>query len=115
MRGLHVVALMDPLCPARISHVIIPAHGIGLLSGRRGPTEQGEWLDTERLFQMQEEAEKEQSFDRNAMNCSSSGLLNSSPPPRSCMTSWRGHYVGHMDFLKWQAVLDRILKELELA
>lgn len=44
MRGLHVVALMDPLCPARISHVIIPAHGIGLLSGRRSPADQGEWL-----------------------------------------------------------------------
>ena len=25
------------------------------------------------------------------------------------------HYVGHMDFLKWRTVLDRILAELELA
>ena len=88
-RGLHVIALMDPLCPRRISHVVIPAHGIGLLSGRRGPTDQGEWLDAERLFQTEAGAEKEQGFDRNAYELLLQRATNSSPPPRSCMTSWR--------------------------
>lgn len=115
MRGLHVVALMDPLCPARISHVIIPAHGIGLLSGRRSPTDQGEWLDTERLFQMQEEAEKEQSFDRNAYELLIQRAIEQLSAAKKLHDELESHYVGHMDFLKWQAVLDRILKELELA
>lgn len=115
MRGLHVVALMDPLCPARISHVIIPAHGIGLLSGRRGPTEQGEWLDTERLFQMQEEAEKEQSFDRNAYELLIQRATEQLSAAKKLHDELESHYVGHMDFLKWQTMLDRILRELELA
>lgn len=115
MRGLHVVALMDPLCPARISHVIIPAHGIGLLSGRRSPADQGEWLDTERLFQMQEEAEKEQSFDRNAYELLIQRAIEQLSAAKKLHDELESHYVGHMDFLKWQAVLDRILKELELA
>ena len=115
MRGLHVVALMDPLCPARISHVIIPAHGIGLLSGRRSPTDQGEWLDTERLFQMQDEAEKEQSFDRNAYELLIQRAIEQLSAAKKLHDELESHYVGHMDFLKWQTVLDRILKELELA
>ena len=110
-----VVALMDPLCPARISHVIIPAHGIGLLSGRRSPADQGEWLDTERLFQMQEEAEKEQSFDRNAYELLIQRAIEQLSAAKKLHDELESHYVGHMDFLKWQAVLERILKELELA
>lgn len=114
-RGLHAVALMDPLCPKRISHVILPAHGIGLLSGRRGPTEQGEWLDTERLFQMQEEAEKEQSFDRNAYELLIQRAIEQLSAAKKLHDELESHYVGHMDFLKWQTMLDRILRELELA
>ena len=103
MRGLHVVALMDPLCPARISQRSIPPHGIGLLSGRRSPADQGE------------EAEKEQSFDRNAYELLIQRAIEQLSAAKKLHDELESHYVGHMDFLKWQAVLDRILKELELA
>ena len=114
-RGLHVIALMDPLCPRRISHVVIPAHGIGLLSGRRGPTDQGEWLDAERLFQTEAGAEKEQSFDRNAYELLIQRATEQLSAAKKLHDELESHYVGHMDFLKWQTMLDHILRELELA
>lgn len=114
-RGLHVIALMDPLCPRRISHVVIPAHGIGLLSGRRGPTDQGEWLEAERLFQTEAGAEKEQGFDRNAYELLLQRATEQLSAAKKLHDELESHYVGHMDFLKWQTVLDRILAELELA
>lgn len=114
-RGLHVIALMDPLCPGRISHVVIPAHGVGLLSGRRGPSGPGEWLDAEGLFDMEAGAEKEQSFDRNAYELLIQRATEQLSAAKKLHDELESHYVGHMDFLKWRTVLDRILAELELA
>lgn len=113
-RGLHVVALMNPLCPKRISHVVIPAHGVGLLSGRRGPAAQGEWLDADRLFQLEESTEKEQNFDRNAFELLIQRATEQLSTAKKLHDELESHYIGHMDFLKWQEVLDRILRELEL-
>ena len=114
-RGLHAVALMDPLCPKRISHVILPAHGVGLLSGRRGPADRGEWLDADGLFELEEGAEKEQSFDRNAYELLIHRATEQLSAAKKLHDELESHYVGHMDFLKWQTMLDRILRELELA
>ena len=114
-RGLHAVALMDPLCPKRISHVILPAHGVGLLSGRRGPADRGEWLDADGLFELEEGAEKEQSFDRNAYELLIQRAIEQLSAAKKLHDELESHYVGHMDFLKWQTMLDRILRELELA
>lgn len=64
---------------------------------------------------MQEEAEKEQSFDRNAYELLIQRAIEQLSAAKKLHDELESHYVGHMDFLKWQAVLERILKELELA
>ena len=62
-----------------------------------------------------EEAEKEQSFDRNAYELLIQRATEQLSAAKKLHDELESHYVGHMDFLRWQTMLDRILRELELA
>ena len=113
-RGLHAVALLDPLCPRQVSHVLIPAHGVAFLTGRRNNADRDGWEDTKGLFWMEETSEKEQGFDRNAHELLIQRAIEQLSAAKTLHDELESHYVGHMDFLKWQTALDRVLEELAL-
>ncbi len=113
-RGLHVVELLNPLSPAAIDHVIIPTHGIAFCTGRRAPNDVGEWIEAERAFDLSETSAKEESFDRNAYELLLQRASEQLCRAKELHDELERFYVGNMDFLKWQSLLDRILDELEL-
>lgn len=113
-RGLHVIELLNPLSPAVIDHVVIPAHGIAFCTGRRAASDAGERVDSARVFDLPDANAKEQSFDRNAYELLIQRATEQLTAAKGLHDELERFYVGNMDFLKWQAVLERILGELEL-
>ncbi len=111
-RGLDVVELLDPLCPEHIAHVLIPAHGIAFCTGRRTAAARGDWLEAEAVFDRDGANEKERSFDRNAYELLVERALEQLARAKGLHDELETYYVRHMDFEKWQAVLDRVIAAL---
>lgn len=113
-RGLHVIELLDPLQPGEIAHVIIPAHGLAFCTGRRAGDAPGEWLEADALFELKNDPEREQSFDRNACELLWQRATEQLTAAKALHDELEHFYVQNMDFDKWQAVLDRLIRrELE--
>ena len=112
LRGLHAIELLDPLIPERISHVVIPAHGVAFCTGRRTETSSGEWADAEEAFDLSGESDREQGFDHNAFELLCQRALEQLSCAKNLHDELETFYVGHMDFAKWQTVLDRVIREL---
>lgn len=113
-RGLHAVALLDPLCPEKVRHVAVPEHGVLLCTGGREQGEESEGLEAEGLFRMAAPSEAEQRFDRNACELLLQRATEQLAAAKRMHDELESHYAGHMDFLAWQKYLDKILNELEL-
>ena len=115
-RGLHVIQLLDPLIPERISHVIIPAHGLAFCTGMRTEQSDGEWLDAEALFDNAAETDREQNFDRNACELLWQRAQEQLTAAKNLHDELEHFYVQNMDFDHWQNVLNTLLeRELDKA
>lgn len=114
-RGLHAVELLNPLSPAIIDHVIIPAHGIAFGTGRRASNDTGEWINAEQVFDLTDASAKEEGFDRNAYELLLQRASEQLRAAKELHDELERFYVGSMDFLKWQDVLNHVLGELELS
>ena len=111
-RGLDVVQLLDPLSPKHVAHVLIPQHGIALCTGRRTVHSEGEWLDKEAVFDECAGSEKEQSFDGNAFELLCERAFEQLRAAKSLHDELERFYVKHMDFARWQEVLDKVTASL---
>lgn len=112
LRGLHVLELLDPLIPERVSHVVIPSHGVAFCTDERSETSAGEWTAAEEVFDVSEGNSREQGFDRNAFELLCQRAVEQLAGAKALHDDLEKHYAGHMDFAKWQTVLDRVLAEL---
>lgn len=110
-RGLDVVELLNPLTPASLAHVLIPAHGIAFCTGRRAG-QGGEWLDAQSVFDLNQTREKENSFDRNAYELLLERAIEQLAAAKALHDELETYYVRHMDFAKWQTVLDTVVAAL---
>lgn len=115
MRGLHAVELLDPLSPGEIAHVVVPAQGLAFMTARAGGTGDGERIAPSVVFEVAAAGEKEESFDRNAYELLIQRATEQLAAAKALHDELESFYVGNMDFLKWQEMLDRVLNELELA
>lgn len=106
LRGLDVVELLDPLLPDRIAHVLIPAHGVAFATGARGA--KGDWLEAESVFDLAAD-DPEQSFDRNAYELLCQRAAEQVAAAKSLHDELEAHYIRHMDFARWQTVLEKVL------
>lgn len=113
-RGLHAVVLLDPLSPAEVGGVLIPAHGAAFVAQQRPSEAQGDWVDAERVFTLAPASDREYRFDRNAYELLIQRATEQLAAAKVLHDELERFYVGNMDFLKWQGVLDRVLGELEL-
>lgn len=113
-RGLHAVLLPDPLCPTQLSGVAIPAHGLLFAADERTPASQGEWVESERVFTLHENNDKEYRFDRNVFELMIQRAVEQLAVAKALHDELEHFYVGSMDFLGWQGVLDHVLDQLEL-
>ena len=111
-RGLDVVQLLDPLLPDRIAHVLIPAHGMALCTGRRTAGADGEWLDAGAVFDMTGANAQEQSFDVNAYELLCQRASEQLVQAKSLHDELERFYVRNMDFEKWNTVLQRVTASL---
>lgn len=112
LRGLHVIELLDPLIPEHVSHVVIPAHGVAFCTGRRTEKSPGEWSPAEEAFDLTGENDREQGFDQNAFELLCQRALEQLSCAKSLHDELEAFYVGHMDFEKWQTVLDGVIAQL---
>lgn len=108
-RGLDVVELLDALNPGCVSHVLIPAHGVAFLSGQRTAHSAGEWLDAQEVFDLSHVNEKEDGFDRNAFELLTQRAVEQLTAAKALHDDLEAIYVKHMDFLRWQDVLDQLV------
>lgn len=111
-RGLDVVELLDPLNPAHIAHVLLPAHGIAFSAAPRPARATGEWLDADALFDVSAVREKENGFDRNAFELLIQRATEQLTAAKSLHDELEAFYEKHMDFRRWQDVLDRLVATL---
>ena len=109
-RGLDVIELADPLLPNRTAHVLVPAHGVAFCTGRRTAESGGEWIDCQQVFDRQAQDNPEQSFDRNAYELLCQRAVEQLMQAKALHDDLESYYVKHMDFLKWQQVLEKLLK-----
>ncbi len=94
-RGLHAVQLLDPLIPQRISHVLIPAHGLAFSAMEKRETE-----------------DREQSFDKNACELLWQRAVEQLTAAKALHDDLERFYVQNMDFERWQTVLDKLIARL---
>lgn len=111
-RGLDVIELLDPLNPDYIAHLMIPAHGVAFTTGQRTPHAAGEWLDAEAVFDTGAIHEKENAFDRNAFELLIQRAVEQLTAAKALHDDLEAYYVKHMDFLRWQDVLNKIVSTL---
>ena len=111
-RGLDVVELLDPLSPGEIAHLYLPGHDIAVMTGQRPREEEG-WVEADSLFTLADD--REQGFDRNAFELLIQRATEQLSAAKALHDQLEGYYSGHMDFLKWQKVLDRVLEEIDQA
>lgn len=109
-RGLDVVELLDPLSPGEIAHLYLPGHDIAVMSGPRPKDEEG-WVEADRLFALADD--REQGFDRNAFELLIQRATEQLSAAKALHDQLEGYYSGHMDFLKWQKTLDRVLAAID--
>lgn len=110
-RGLNVVVLLDPLCPGDVVHVSLPEHGLVYSSGQRAQAQEGEWVEASRVFDLETVHKREQGFDRNACELLTQRGVEQLTAAKALHDELEGYYAGNMDFLKWRAMLDRVLEE----
>ena len=110
-RGLDVTELLDPLNPGTIAHVMIPAHGIAFTTGQRTAHSSGEWIDAERVFDVSV-IDQENTFDRNAFELLIQRAAEQLTAAKALHDELEAFYVKHMDFQRWQGVLDKIVNTL---
>ena len=111
-RGLDTVMLLDPLNPKHIAHVLIPAHGIALCTGRKETASAGEWLEAAAVFELHGGGEKERGFDLNAYELLCQRAVEQLRAAKSLHDDLERFYIKHMDFARWQRVLDKVMASL---
>lgn len=109
-RGLDCVELLDPLEPSQISGLLIPEHGFLFAQADK----ERDALPAERLFDLAPVREAEQSFDRNALELMTQRATEQLTADKTLHDELERPYSASMDFLRWQALLDRVLGELGL-
>ena len=107
-RGLDVVELCDPLSPAEIAHVLIPAHGVAFCTAQRRP-EDGEWLEADAVFTPASGGEREQSFDRNACELLCQRAVEQLMGAKTLHDELEAFYIKNMDFAAWEEKLNQVL------
>lgn len=107
-RGLDAVVLCDPLAPAEIAHVLIPAHGVAFCTAQRMP-EEGEWLEAGTVFRLVSGGEREQSFDRNAYELLCQRAIEQLMCAKTLHDELEAFYVKNMDFAAWEEKLNQVL------
>ena len=112
-RGLDVIELADPLLPDRTAHVLIPAHGVAFCTGRRTGEAKGEWIDSQQVFDRVVQEQQEQSFDRNAYELLCQRAVEQLMQAKALHDDLESYYVKHMDFLRWQQVLEKLLNHIQ--
>ena len=110
-RGLDVVELCDPLSPAELAHVLIPAHGVAFCTAGRAP-EDGEFLESDALFSSASISEHEKSFDRNAYELLCQRAVEQLTGAKALHDELERFYVKNMDFAAWEKKLQLVLDTL---
>lgn len=112
-RGLEVVHLLHPLLPEELEGVLLP--GEGMLFRACAPGAKADAVAWQQLMDVKKSSEQEQSYDSNAYELMLQRALEQLTTAKALHDELEKHYAGHMDFLDWQAKLDRILEELRRA
>ena len=113
LRGLDVLELRDPLNPNALRHLYLPAHR--LLFTSEAVPDAKETIPADALFQPQAKSEHELVFDRNVYELLMVRATEQLKAAKGLHDELEAHYAPHMDFLRWQQMLDAILTELALA
>ena len=108
-RGLDRIELLDPLEPEHVRQLYLPGHD--LLFGC-APENTPDALPPERLFALK--PREEERFDQNAYELLCQRAVEQLSAAKALHDRLEAPYIRCMDFLKWQAKLDRILEELSL-
>ena len=109
-RGLDVIELLNPLNPEENYHLYLPDHDLAVCSGQRPAEDITDWRNAEALFTLTDD--KQLSFDRNAYELLLQRAVEQLSAAKQLHDQLEAYYCGHMDFLKWQTVLDRVLGEM---
>ena len=107
-RGLDVVALLDPLTPENVAHVLIPAHGVAFCTAAR-MSEEGEWLTADAVFRVQSGGEREMSFDRNASELLCQRAVEQLTAAHALHDDLEKFYIRNMDFEGWEKKLEQVM------
>ncbi len=107
-RGLHVVALLNPLDPSQWSHLAIPAHGL-LFTTQEKP--ESPTVEASRFMELKEITDKEQSFDKNAYELFIQRAVEQLKAAKDLHDELEAYYVSNMDFLEWEGVLRKVTEE----
>ena len=107
-RGLDVIELLDPLCPDRIAHVMIPAHGVAFCTARQGEERKGEYVEASALFTGLSGNDAQQRFDVNAYELLCQRATEQIAAAKALHDQLEAFYVKNMDFKGWQTVVDRV-------
>ncbi|MEG2253371.1 MAG: ATPase [Clostridia bacterium] len=113
-RGLQAVELLNPLSPAEIDHLLLPAHGLAFTTCARAQAEGGEVLKMERVFDCAPSDEKALGFDRNAYELLVQRALEQLHAAKALHDELETFYVGNMDFLRWETMLQGVLVQAEI-
>lgn len=108
-RGLDRIELLDPLEPKHVRQLYLPGHD--LLFGC-APENTPDALPPEQLFALK--PREEERFDQNAYELLCQRAVEQLSAAKALHDRLEAPYIRCMDFLKWQAKLDRILEELSL-
>ena len=112
-RGLNAVVLLDPLSPGDVLSVSVPEHGLVYTSGLHAQS--GEWVEATRVFDLDAPRQREQGFDRNACELLTQRGVEQLAAAKALHDELESYYVGSMDFLKWQDVLNKVVTAQGLA
>ncbi|MCI5847132.1 MAG: hypothetical protein MRZ98_05735 [Clostridiales bacterium] len=108
-RGLDVIQLLNPLSPGEVDGLYLPGHDRAFVSGPQDQANGG--IEAAKLYTLRPASDKELSFDRNAYELLIQRATEQLTNAKALHDQLEGYYCGHMDFARWQGVLDQVLTE----
>ncbi len=108
-RGLDVIQLLNPLSPGEVDGLYLPGHDRAFVSSPQDQANGG--IEAAKLYTLRPTSDKELSFDRNAYELLIQRATEQLTNAKALHDQLEGYYCGHMDFARWQGVLDQVLTE----
>ncbi len=109
-QGLPVVHLLNPLWPEELDGILLPEQKLAfrtcLPESRPGAAS---WQE---LTRAGSQPEKERGYDRNAFELMICRALEQLSAAKQLHDELEQHYIPHMDFDRWERMLDHVLGEL---